>query len=311
MQVQTVRYAIGVAVLAPFLAGVAVLSGQGGATRSVADGVYGAEQAKRGEEVYKQQCAACHGDALEGKVGPPLAGSAFLSAWSAKPVLELVEKIHKTMPLVVGSAAQPTLSRTQAIDLTAFVLQASKYRAGQELTDASAVRVVFPAVRTAAAGAAGVPSLTPMANMAQFMRAISFPNSNIIFNTQVKDPGAQKPKQANSLDYFEWGNTVYPGWQAVDNAALALVESTPLFLLPGRRCENGRPVPVDRADWQKYTHDLVEASKEVYKASQARNFEGMTKVAEALNDACANCHKVYRDVTSEGGGLGTDRCRTN
>ena len=31
---------------------------------------------------------------------------------------------------------------------------------------------------------------------------------------------------------------------------------------------------------------------------------------EKLNDACANCHKVYRDVaTAEGGGLGGDRCR--
>lgn len=303
------RCAVGVAAIAPFLVGAVVLSGQGGQSRSVTDGVYVAEQARRGQEVYKQQCAACHGNALEGLVGPPLVGPAFLAAWNGKPVLELLDKIHKTMPLVVGAtAAQPTLTRAQSIDLTAYVLQAGKFPTGPELTDARAAQVSFPAIRPAA-GTAGGPSLVPSANMAQLMRAISFPNSNIIFNTQVKDPGTQKPKQANSLDYFEWGNTVYPGWQAVDNAALALIESTPLFLLPGRRCENGKPVPVDRADWKKYTSELIEASKAVYKASQARDFEGMTKVAEGLNDACANCHKVYRDVTSEGGGLGTDRCR--
>ena len=27
--------------------------------------------------------------------------------------------------------------------------------------------------------------------------------------------------------------------------ARRIVESTPLFMLPGRRCENGRPAPID------------------------------------------------------------------
>ena len=75
------------------------------------------------------------------------------------------------------------------------------------------------------------------------MRAITFPNANILFNTQVKDPGQEKPKPPIPFDYTLWGQTVYYGWQAVDQATLALQETTPLFLLPGRRCENGRPVP--------------------------------------------------------------------
>ena len=43
--------------------------------RSVTQGVYTADQAKRGEGIYKEQCAACHGDNLEGSGPmPALAG---------------------------------------------------------------------------------------------------------------------------------------------------------------------------------------------------------------------------------------------
>ena len=112
------------------------------------------------------------------------------------------------------------------------------------------------------------------------------------------------------FDYTLWGSTVYYGWQSVDQAALALIESTPLFLLPGRRCENGRPVPVERADYQKFTQDLINVSRDFYKLAQSRNQDAIIDNIEKLNDACANCHKVYRDVgTAEGGGLGGDRCR--
>ena len=64
------------------------------------------------------------------------------------------------------------------------------------------------------------------------------------------------------FDYVIWGSTVYYGWQVIDQAALTLVETAPLFLVPGRRCENGRPVPVDRADWKQYTTALVDAVTE-------------------------------------------------
>src|SRR5688572_25855732 len=77
----------------------------------------------------------------------------------------------------------------------------------------------------------------------------------------------------------------------VVQAALALIETSPLFLLPGRRCENGRPAPVGRADWQQYTAALVEAGRAAYKASQSRNIDAVIKVAEQLSATCDNCHK--------------------
>ncbi|MCY4030025.1 MAG: cytochrome c [Acidobacteria bacterium] len=277
--------------------------------RSVTEGVYTADQAARGGQVYREQCASCHGDALEGLVGPPLVGDGFLSIWSARPVVELVDKIHNTMPL---EAAEP-LSREQSIDLTAYILQAGGFPAGQAaLADATVAEIALPAGPGAAASAGGgdVP-LAPLANLAQLMRAIAFPASNIVFNVQIKNPAddVPPPTAARSFDFVEWGSTVYPGWEAIDLAALALAESAPLFLVPGRRCENGRPVPVERADWQQYTGAVVEAGRAAYRASQSRDWDAAIAVTDQLNEACDNCHKVYRDAGSEGRGQGADRCR--
>ena len=254
---------------------------------------------------------ACHGDTLQGVVGPPLAGEPFLSIWGGRSLAELVDKIQKTMP--VGTAG--TLSRPQSTDLAAYMLQAGKFPAGQaELSGAALPQVSFPAARAAsspsAAGAGGA-SFTVASNLAQIMRAITFPNANIIFNVQIKDPGARaaKPLAATPFDYVEWGWTIYPGWQAVDLAAQALIESTPLFMLPGRRCENGRPAPIDRDDYKRFTNELIQVARDAYKASQSRNQDAVIEVTDKLNDACANCHKVYRDAVNEGSGRGATRCQ--
>ena len=289
-------------------AGALALTGHTLQSQTLADGVYTAGQAARGRQAYQAQCAVCHGDALEGSIGPPLAGDGFLSIWGARPVLDLVDKIQNTMPL----EAPAPLSRQESIDLAAYVLQAGGFPAGEaELTDGMLAGIVLPAAPTAAGSAdGGGLALAPTANLAQLMRAVTFPNSNVIFNVQLKDPGAQPRPQpgVRPFDYVEWGSTVYPGWQAIDLAALALVESTPLFLAPGRRCENGKPVPVDRADWKQYTEALVEAGQAAYRASQSRSVDAVVEVADQLNDACDNCHTVYRDAGAEGSGQGADRC---
>ena len=85
------------------------------------------------------------------------------------------------------------------------------------------------------------------------------------------------------------------GWALVDFAAVALVDTAPLMLTPGRRCENGKPVPVDQPDWIKFTQDLAEAGKVAYKASQSRNQDAVIEATNTVSDACLNCHQVYRD----------------
>jgi mono/diheme cytochrome c family protein len=280
--------------------------------RSVSEGVYSGAQAIRGQAIYKAECAECHGNALEGTVGSPLAGDSFLSDWSARPLSAFVDKIQKTMPF----SAPGSLSRSQSTDLTAYILQFDKFPAGQrDLTEDALARIEFPGLARRANAPPSIASLAgtslppPQGNLAELMRAIAFPNSNIVFNLQVKDPGTQPKKQpGNSLDYVDWGSTVYQGWLAVDQAAVAITETAPLLLTPGRRCQNGRPVPVDRADWKQYVAALEEVGQRAYRESKARNYAAFVDVAEKLNDACANCHKVYRDKGGAEGSGGT-RCQ--
>jgi len=270
--------------------------------RSITERVYSAAQATRGEQLYKAQCGGCHGDAMQGTIGPPLIGDAFLANWSARPLTAFVDKIQKTMPFNTPGS----LSRPQSIDLTAYILQIGKFAAGEsDLADASLGQISFPAARIATTSGSA-----PEGNLAELMRAIAFPNANIIFNTQLKDPGAQQKKALGQspFDYVDWGATIYPGWLAVDQAAVALTETAPLFSTSGRRCQNGKPAPVDRADWKQYVSALIDIGKLAHQVSQKRDYDAFMDISEKLNDACANCHKVYRD---KGGteGSGATRCQ--
>ena len=95
--------------------------------KAASEGVFTADQAKRGETIYKEQCAACHGDNLEGAGPmPPLAGTDFLANWKDKPLSEVYEKIQTSMP----ATAPGTLSAAQAADTVAYILSIGKYPAG-------------------------------------------------------------------------------------------------------------------------------------------------------------------------------------
>jgi mono/diheme cytochrome c family protein len=108
---------------------------------SVWDGVYSADQAKRGADVYAKSCAMCHGDELEGEgQAPPLAGSEFTSAWNNQTVDDVFEIVKSTMP-----ADKPgSLTRAQNADLFAFIFQKNRFPAGKaELPqDAAALKKI-------------------------------------------------------------------------------------------------------------------------------------------------------------------------
>jgi mono/diheme cytochrome c family protein len=109
---------------------VLVAMGQETATtsRSVWDGVYTEEQAKRGEELYRKECASCHGDSLVGGGGAaPLTGGAFLSNWNGLTVGDLFERIRKTMP----QGALGKLNKQQDADVLAYLLSFNKFPAGK------------------------------------------------------------------------------------------------------------------------------------------------------------------------------------
>jgi mono/diheme cytochrome c family protein len=271
------------------------------AQRTVSEGVYTSEQAASGQALYKERCSACHGASLEGAAAPPLGGDEFLRVWSAQPLSDLVNKIQITMP-----ADNPgKLTRAEAVAIAAYLLQVGKFPAGKAALSADEgvlKQISFPdrgqaQTQPTSRNAAQALSLRPLGNMAQLMRGILFPSSNLIFTVQAEDPGVPKPAYkpgAGGFNWADWGAGIYSGWDMVDYAAVALADVAPLLLIP-RRCENGKPAPVDRPDWVKYTQELADAGRAVYKASQLRNREAVSEATNQLADSCLNCHVAYRD----------------
>jgi mono/diheme cytochrome c family protein len=83
------------------------------------DGVYTEAQAKRGEGLYGQYCASCHGpDLAGGEMAPGLTGGEFTANWNDLSLGDLYERIRISMP----QNAPGSLSRQQNSDILAFIL---------------------------------------------------------------------------------------------------------------------------------------------------------------------------------------------
>ena len=89
--------------------------------------LYTAAQAARGQAQYKQVCASCHGENLEGiEISPALAGPDFIDKWTGQNLGDLFERIHTTMP----RNKPGSLSRETVAEITAFILSMNQYPAG-------------------------------------------------------------------------------------------------------------------------------------------------------------------------------------
>ena len=96
-------------------------------TKSIWDGTYTEEQATRGQAMYAQECASCHGTELTGgEMAPPLAGGEFLAGWDGLTIGDLFERIRISMP----QNAPGSLSGQQNADILAFMFKVSKFPAG-------------------------------------------------------------------------------------------------------------------------------------------------------------------------------------
>jgi len=140
-------------------------------------------------------------------------------------------------------------------------------------------------------------------NLVQVMRGILYPASNVVFFAQSEDPAAVKAEGDASTSPNPLSSS-YGGWEAVSNAGIALAEAANLLIIPGRMCMNGRPAPIQNADWQMWVQGLRDAGMVAYKAGQARTMDAVLEAADVMSTACQNCHDKYRDVA---GGI-PDRC---
>jgi mono/diheme cytochrome c family protein len=95
--------------------------------RSVWDGVYTEEQAKRGETLYARECASCHRDDTGGEEASALAGPAFLANWDGLTVGDLYQRIRVSMP----PANPRRLSRRQITDILGHMMKANGFPAGK------------------------------------------------------------------------------------------------------------------------------------------------------------------------------------
>jgi len=99
------------------------------APRSVWDGVYTEDQARRGETQYGRNCQACHGADLSGNPVdevPSLAWDGFLTQWNNRTVKDLFDTVKRSMPKDNPGG----LNARAYVDVIAYLLQSNKFPSG-------------------------------------------------------------------------------------------------------------------------------------------------------------------------------------
>jgi len=97
--------------------------------KSTWDGVFTAEQAMRGKDVYQTVCAACHGPQLNGiDAAPALNGGAFYANWNGISLKDMAQRIKISMP----QNDPGSLGRQQVADVMAYVFSRNGFPAGEK-----------------------------------------------------------------------------------------------------------------------------------------------------------------------------------
>ena len=154
-----------------------------------------------------------------------------------------------------------------------------------------------PAVSLSLTAQTSSPAVTQEvhANLNQLMQGVVYPAANVLFSVQTEDPGAlERPPSKDPAMATDPLVSVFGGWQAIENSALALAESANLLLVPGRVCENGAPAPITDPAWSMFVEELRDAGLQAYSAAQAKDRDEMIELSNAINDACVGCHRKWR-----------------
>src|SRR5215510_6564294 len=107
----------------------AAFAQQSAPPNNIWDGVFNAEQARRGKAEFDQTCSRCHNLQLVGSErGPAIKGATFLSHWEKDNLAGLFTKIRDTMPQ--GNSG--TVTDEVKIDILSYILQQNGFPAGKE-----------------------------------------------------------------------------------------------------------------------------------------------------------------------------------
>jgi mono/diheme cytochrome c family protein len=281
------------------------------AVRTLQDGVFTDAQSTRGQALYAQRCAGCHGpDLTGGAQAPPLDGPVFRSRWRQEPLSALFIKIRYTMPPNAPDSA--TLTGEQGADLVAHILKTNRFPSGEAdftAADAATSTIGWPSAPSTDEPPPTVTArYSPTGTVNQLMRSIFFHNANLLCAVQEVDPkdlpGQPWSDKPGGITIFDQGLMTYTGWLALENAATALADASTLLLQPGLRCQNGQPAPIAEPDWIRFTDRTTAAARRMYRLAQMRDKEAMSEFSLELSNSCNACHSVYRLDGGRGRGRG-------
>lgn len=134
------------------------------------------------------------------------------------------------------------------------------------------------------------------ADLNQLMRGVLYPAANVVFSAQADNPGEIKfvPGHDPNMSTDPLTSS-FGGWQAVENAALALAESATLLTNANRHCSNGVAVPAKDPAWAAFVQEVRDASMKAYARAKAKDQDKMIETADALSTSCSGCHRKFRD----------------
>jgi alcohol dehydrogenase (cytochrome c) len=169
------------------------------------EGLFTEAQAARGQSVYDQKCASCHGLRLEGGSASALAGGKFSDKWGRgdKSIDDLYFITRTQMPYGAGG----TLSAQQYIDTVAYILKANGYKTGSRELAANSALLKQSKIETQGSVKEGI--MQPAAESAAPSKAAADPTT--------KGPSQQElnAAQSNTADWL-MSNHDYEGRRYVD-----------------------------------------------------------------------------------------------
>ena len=217
----------------------------GGAGRELAltvwEGVYSAEQAARGGEVYRQRCRKCHrrdlsGDgALQGdgsEVVPSLLGFSFEQRWDGATVADMFLTVSRAMPW----DAPGTVSPQQNIDVVSYLLEmngipagAAELPADTERLDRIGIGRIFQLVRSATVEEMSKPYVL-------VARSKGFPRRTVLWRHVLRNTGLTTVTIAGWEYVRLWGGAVFAiewvfSWPGIGKLTIDAAHRQDFFVL--------------------------------------------------------------------------------